>query len=72
MRCDALIIIISEQTGRISFADHGVLLPIDRDDFEVELGNRLNPEPENTIAEEHDEEDATSQQSKTKESTHEA
>ena len=72
MRCDALIIIISEQTGRISFADQGVLFPVERDDFEAELGNRLNPEPENTTAEEPVEEDATSQQSKTTESTHEA
>jgi len=72
MRCDALIIIVSEQTGRISFADHGVLIPVDRDDFEAELGNRLNAEPENTTTEEIVEEDAKSQQSATTESTHEA
>ncbi len=42
MRCDALIIIISEQTGRISFADHGALTPVDRDDFENELMKRLH------------------------------
>jgi diadenylate cyclase len=44
MRCDALVIIISEQTGRISFADHGELSFIDRDDVESELAKRLNPE----------------------------
>jgi diadenylate cyclase len=42
MRCDALIIIISEQTGRISFADHGALIPVDRDEFENELMKRLH------------------------------
>lgn len=45
MRCDALIIIISEQTGRISFADHGNLIHVDRDDFESDLTTLLNPEP---------------------------
>jgi diadenylate cyclase len=44
MRCDALVIIISEQTGRVSFADHGELTFIDRDDIESELAKRLNPE----------------------------
>ncbi len=43
MRCDALIIIISEQTGRISFADHGDLTFIEPDEVESELANRLNP-----------------------------
>jgi diadenylate cyclase len=43
MRCDALIIIVSEQTGRVSFADHGELTFIDRDDVESELTKRLNP-----------------------------
>ena len=43
LRCDALIIIISEQTGRVSFADHGDLTFIDRDDVESELTKRLNP-----------------------------
>jgi diadenylate cyclase len=46
MRCDALIIIISEQTGRISFADHGELITIERDNVEQELVNRLYPEQE--------------------------
>ena len=46
MRCDALIIIISEQTGKISLADHGVLIPVERDDFENELMARLNPDAE--------------------------
>jgi diadenylate cyclase len=46
MRCDALIIIISEQTGRISFADHGELTFIERDEVESELANRLNPSVE--------------------------
>ena len=44
MRCDALVIIISEQTGRISFADHGELSFIDRDDVESELAKLLNPQ----------------------------
>ena len=44
MRCDALVIIISEQTGRVSFADHGELTFIDRDDIESELAKRLNPQ----------------------------
>jgi diadenylate cyclase len=43
MRCDALVIIISEQTGNISFADHGKLIPVERDDLETELMARLNP-----------------------------
>jgi len=42
MRCDALIIIVSEQTGRISFAEHGTLTHIDRDDVESELAKGLN------------------------------
>jgi len=46
MRCDALVIIISEQTGRISIAEHGVLTFIERDDVEGELAKRLHPEPE--------------------------
>ena len=48
MRCDALIIIISEQTGRISLADHGILTVIDRDDIEFELSSRLEHRPEET------------------------
>ena len=42
MRCDALIVIISEQTGRVSIADHGTLTVIDRDEIEKELLNGLN------------------------------
>ena len=61
MRCDALIIIISEQTGQLSFADQGVLTPIDRDDFETELSNRLNPIPEPHPEEQTAEEEAASQ-----------
>ncbi len=49
MRCDALIIIISEQTGRVSFADHGELTFIDRDDVESELAKRLNPTKEESV-----------------------
>jgi len=48
VRCDALIIIISEQTGQISFADQGILTTVERDDFEVELAKRLNPIPKET------------------------
>ena len=50
MRCDALIIIISEQTGKISFADHGLLIPVERDDLELELLDRLYPDS-NTVSE---------------------
>ena len=46
MRCDALIVIISEQTGRVSLADHGILTVIDRDDIEFELSSRLEHKPE--------------------------
>ena len=48
MKCDALIIIISEQTGRVSLADHGVLTVIDRDEIEFELSSRLERKPEET------------------------
>ena len=46
MKCDALIIIISEQTGRVSLADHGVLTVIDRDEIEFELSSRLERKQE--------------------------
>lgn len=46
MRCDALIVIISEQTGRVSLADHGILTVVDRDDIEFELSSRLEHKPE--------------------------
>ena len=48
MRCDALIVIISEQTGRVSLADHGILTVIDRDEIEFELSSRLEHKPEET------------------------
>jgi hypothetical protein len=48
MRCDALILIISEQTGRVSLADHGMLTVIDRDEIEFELLSRLERNPEDT------------------------
>ncbi|MBC8201298.1 MAG: DNA integrity scanning protein DisA nucleotide-binding domain protein [Planctomycetes bacterium] len=51
MRCDALVIIISEETGRVSFADHGELIFIDRDDVESELSKRLNPIKEEVVQE---------------------
>jgi diadenylate cyclase len=51
MRCDALVVIISEQTGRISFADHGELVTVDRDDLESELAKRLQQEQDNTAQE---------------------
>ena len=56
MRCDALIIIISEQTGRVSFADHGELTFIDRDDVESELAKRLHPTKEEIVQEQSNEE----------------
>ncbi len=59
MRCDALIIIISEQTGRISFADHGELTFINRDNVESELAKRLNPTIEETIQEQTQTEGST-------------
>ena len=59
MRCDALIIIISEQTGRVSFADHGELTFIDRDDVESELAKRLNPTKEEIVQEQSNEESIT-------------
>jgi diadenylate cyclase len=59
MRCDALIIIISEQTGRVSFADHGELTFIDRDDVESELAKRLNPTKEEIVQEQSNEEAIT-------------
>ena len=46
MKCDALIIIISEQTGCVSLADHGVLTVIDRDEIEFELSSRLERKQE--------------------------
>ena len=51
MRCDALIIIISEQTGKISFADQGILTTVDRDDVETTLALRLNTEIQNQVEE---------------------
>ncbi len=45
MRCDALVIIVSEQTGQVSLADQGVLAPVDRDDLEGELIRRLEQTP---------------------------
>lgn len=47
MRCDALIVIVSEQTGRISIADQGILIPVDRDEVENEIVSRFAPTPEN-------------------------
>ena len=44
MRCDALVVIISEQTGRISFADQGTLIPIEQKDLENALALRLDAE----------------------------
>ncbi|MBC8203060.1 MAG: DNA integrity scanning protein DisA nucleotide-binding domain protein [Planctomycetes bacterium] len=49
MRCDALIVIISEQTGRVSIADHGTLSVIDRDELEKELLLRLERKQEDTV-----------------------
>ncbi len=60
MRCDALIIIISEQTGQLSFADHGVLIPVHKDDFETELSQRLNPVSEPPVDEQIADEETTS------------
>ncbi|MEE2912709.1 MAG: diadenylate cyclase [Planctomycetota bacterium] len=48
MRCDALIIIVSEETGRISIADQGKLTTINYDDIENEIVARITPTPEQT------------------------
>ena len=69
MRCDALIIIVSEQTGRISFAEHGVLTSIERDDFETELAKRLHPEPKASVVEKLPSEKELPAQPKTTEKT---
>ena len=50
-RCDALVVIISEQTGQISFADQGELITVERDDMETELIKRLHPEQEDKMPE---------------------
>ena len=69
IRCDALIIIISEQTGRISFAEHGVLTTINRDDLEVELAQRLNPKPDVSSQEQPPEDVPASTSASPREST---
>lgn len=56
MRCDALIVIVSEQTGRISFAEQGTLTFIDREEVEGELGSRLNTEVISEVEESETEE----------------
>ena len=38
---DALIIVVSEETGRISFVEHGNLLPITRDRFTQVLSDKI-------------------------------
>jgi diadenylate cyclase len=48
MRCDALIVLVSEQTGRISIADQGVLFPIDRDEIENEIATRFALTPDSS------------------------
>ncbi len=55
MRCDALIVIISEQTGRISIADHGILTVVDRDELEKELLSRLERKQEDTVTSDENE-----------------
>jgi len=69
MRCDALIVIVSEQTGRISFADQGVLTTIERDDIETELANRLNPRKVADAEEQPSVEDIPTQRKATTEPT---
>ena len=50
LRCDALIVLVSEQTGRISIADQGILIPVDRDDVENEIAKHfaLTPDTSDT------------------------
>jgi diadenylate cyclase len=55
MRCDALIVIISEQTGRISIADHGTLTVVDQDELEKELLSRLERKQEDTVTSDENE-----------------
>lgn len=40
--CDALTIVVSEETGRISFAYKGELIAASRDDFKEQLSDYLN------------------------------
>jgi diadenylate cyclase len=46
LRCDALIVIVSEQTGRISIADQGILIQVDRDEVENEIATRFALTPD--------------------------
>lgn len=69
MRCDALIIIISEQTGRISFADQGTLTTVDPDDLERELAHQFTPTPEPVGDDQHTTEHTEDQPSMDPEST---
>ncbi len=48
MRCDALIVLVSEQTGRISIADQGSLFSVDPEDVEHEIATRFAQTPEST------------------------
>ena len=69
MRCDALIIIVSEQTGRISFADQGTLTTVDPDDLERELAHQFTPTPEPVGDDQHTTEHTEDQPSMDPEST---
>jgi len=53
LRCDALIIVVSEQTGRISFADQGTLTTVDPDDVESKLAHQFTPSPETVGKDQH-------------------
>ena len=69
MRCDALIIIVSEETGRVSFADQGTLTTVDPDDVGSELAHRFIPTPEPVGEDRHTTEHTENQPSMDPEST---
>jgi len=69
MCCDALIIVVSEETGRISFADQGTLTTVDPDDVESELAHRFTPTPEPVGEDQHTTEHSEDQPSMDPEST---
>ena len=62
LRCDALIVLVSEQTGRISIADQGILIPVDRDEVENEIAKRFALTPDTSDTPESTESPETTEQ----------